>query len=143
MKREDQDVIRLEVWLYGPLSRYAGNAVQSSHARLDLELPDGATMRDLLAHLNFPVADKGITFVNGRLTDVPGLAADLDFQFSDGDRVGFFHDRSMWPFQYRFGADMSTELRKAMLESEGGALRHAPGPSTSGSDRRAPPSERR
>jgi hypothetical protein len=32
----------------------------------------------------------------------------------------------MWPFQYRFGADLSPELKQAMLEHEGGALRHAP-----------------
>lgn len=35
---------------------------------------------------------------------MPGLAADLDLELADGDRVGIFHTKSMWPVQYRFGA---------------------------------------
>jgi hypothetical protein len=72
-----------------------------------------------------PVGDKGLTFVNGRLTDMPGLAADLGTELVDGDRVAFFHERSMWPFQYRFGASISPELNEAMLQEEGGAVRHS------------------
>lgn len=83
-------------------------------------------MRDLLTVLGLPLSEKGITFVNGQLTDMPGLAVDLDRRLEDGDRVALFHDRSMWPFQYRLGASVSPELGQAMLSSEGGALRHSP-----------------
>ena len=142
-------MVHVEVWLYGPLSQYGGSNAGESYACLNLELPDGTTMRDLLTRLGMPVEEKGITFVNGQLTDMPGLAADLDLQFSDRDRVGFFHERSMWPFQYRFGADTRKELQRAMSKSEGGALRHSTGPSAPGSasplgsDRGDPGAERR
>lgn len=116
-------MIRLEVWLYGPLSRYAGEKSQGSHAQLHLEMPEGTRMRDLLERLGMPVEEKGITFVNAQLTDLPGLAADLERELQDGDRIGLFHERSMWPFQYRFGASSSPELLGAMQRR--GFLHHA------------------
>lgn len=122
-------MIELDVWLYGPLSRYAGDACVSggkgkAHAQVRLVVPEGTTMRDLLARLGMPVEEKGITFVNGQLTDMPGIGADLERELHAGDRIAFFHDRSMWPFQYRFGASVSTSLNEAMLRQEGGAIRH-------------------
>jgi hypothetical protein len=119
--------MHVEVWLYGPLSRFAGDQARPGYGCLNLDLVEGASMRELLSEIGFPLAEKGITFVNGELTDMPGLAADLDRPMREGDRVAFFHDRSMWPFQYRFGASMSPELHRAMLDGEGGALRHFPG----------------
>lgn len=71
-------------------------------------------MRDLMERLGIPLEQKGITFVNGDLTDMPGLNADLERELRDGDRVGLFHEKSMWPFQYRNGAGTSPELMQAM-----------------------------
>jgi len=115
--------MQVEVWLYGPLARYGGKARRSGYACLHLELPAGARMKELLERLGIPEEEKGITFVNGQLTDLPGLGADLERELADGDRVGLFHTRSMWPFQYRFGAAMSPELQEA-LERRGG-LHHS------------------
>ena len=94
------------------------------HARLDMELPAGALVRDLLAQLGLPLKEKGITFVNGILTDMPGLQADLDRPLSDGDRVGLLSRVSMWPCQYRSGAKTSPELEAAVRE-RGASLQHA------------------
>ena len=115
--------MQLEVWLYGSLARYGGEASQRSHAELHLEMPEGTKMRDLLAHLSIPLEEKGITFVNGQLTDMPGLAADVDLALADGDRIGIFHTRSMWPFQYRFGAAANPLLQERLKER--GALHHS------------------
>ncbi len=115
-------VIKIEVWLYGPLAKYAGDRSQGSYAQLNLEMPDGAKMRDLLEHLSLPLEEKGITFINAQLTDLPGLGADLDHELYDGDRVGVFHKVSMWPFQYRLGASTSPKLMEAMRRR--GLLRH-------------------
>jgi len=115
-------MITVEVWLYGPLSQYAGELSQGSYAQLDLKMPQGAKMRDLLKRLGIPLEEKGITFVNAQLTDLPGMGADLDHELHDGDRVGLFHKVSMWPFQYRFGANTSPELMEAMRRR--GFLRH-------------------
>jgi len=119
-------MLQLDVWLYGPLARFAGEKSRGSHAHLQLELPDGSRMRDLLQQLVIPAEEKGITFINAQLTDMPGLRADLDFQFKEGDRVGLFHTKSMWPFQYRHGASLSPQLQEAMRQREGGALHHSP-----------------
>ncbi len=122
----EESTIRLEVWLYGPLARYAGEKSQGSHAQLSMEVPEGTTMRDLLARLGLPADEKGITFINGQLTDMPGLGADLDWRFKQADRVGIFHRQSMWPFQYRFGASVSPGLTEASRERGAGAIYHSP-----------------
>ncbi len=79
----------------------------------------------MLDRLGMPLEEKGITFVNGQLTDMPGLAADLDWEFREGDRVGLLHKQSMWPFQYRHGANLTPQLQEAMKQKEGGALHHS------------------
>ncbi len=96
-------MITLEVWLYGPLARYGGAADRGSFALLEPRLPDGSRMRDLLGFLSLPSEERGITFVNGALTAMPGVQPDLDQTLKDGDRLGIFHLKSMWPFQYRDG----------------------------------------
>lgn len=88
-------------------------------------MPGGSTMRDLLKTLGLALEEKGITFVNGQLTDLPDLAADLERELKDGDRIGFFDRKSMWPFQYRFGANVSGDLEQAMLRQTGGIIRHS------------------
>jgi len=119
------ETIHVEVWLYGPIARYAGEQSQSSHAELHLQLPAGSTMQDLLDRLGLPEEEKGITFVNGCLAALPGLDADRDLVLRDGDRVGISHRRSMWPFQYRFGASVTPQLREAFREQKDRGIRHA------------------
>ena len=117
--------IRLEVWLYGPLAEYAGEEKQEGYARLEVEMPAGSTLEDLLHRLKVPGEERGITFVNGALAALPGLDVDLSLPLGDGDRVGIFHRRSMWPFQYRFGAPMTPQLREAFREREDRGIHHA------------------
>lgn len=116
--------MRIDVWLYGPLAKYAGEQGAPGHGHLVVELPDGSTMRDLMARIGLPLDEKAMTFVNGNLTDTPGLFADLQRVLVDGDRVAFFHRKSMWPFQYRFGAAIGAELKDAMRGLEGGGIYH-------------------
>ena len=113
-------MIRIELWLYGPLSKYGGAADQGSHAQLDLELAPGTTVAGMLGQLGIPLEEKGITFINRKLSGMPGLSADLERELADGDRVASFHTKSMWPFQYRHGAVMTDELRSAMEERDQG-----------------------
>jgi sulfur carrier protein ThiS len=117
--------IHIEVWLYGPLARYAGEQSQGSYAELHLELPTGSTMCDLLDHLGLPPEEKGITFVNGNLAALPGIDTGRDLVLHDGDRVGISHRRSMWPFQYRFGAHLTSDLRETFREQQDRGVHHA------------------
>jgi len=115
-------VMKVEVWLYGELSRYGENP-QKGFASLNLELKEGITIAELLQTLKMPTEERGITFVNGNLSALPGLQPDLDQVLLDGDRISFFDHRSMWPFQYRHGAAMSEGL-KGVLETDPEALMH-------------------
>ena len=108
------DTITVDLWLYGPLARYGGEAARRAHANLKLELPAGSRMRDLLAHLSLPTEERGITFINGDLSAMPNLQPDLDHVLADGDRVALFHLKSMWPSQYRHGAGVTPEMSRAM-----------------------------
>lgn len=117
--------IHIDVWLYGELARFGGAAPGSAFANPQVTLPEGSHLRDLLAMLGMRSEERGITFINGDLSAMPGLQPDLDHPLKDGDRVAFFHLRSMWPFQYRHGVAMAPEMQRAMLSSEDGGLRHA------------------
>ena len=115
----------IEVWLYGPIARYAGQADQGSHAHLNLEMDEGSTVGDLVRHLESPAEERGITFVNGNLAALPGLQADLNVVLHDGDRVGISHRKSMFPFQYRFGAQLTPELQGSFRERGDRGVHHA------------------
>lgn len=112
------ETMQIEVWLYGPLARYGGEAAKKSYASLHLELPVGSQIRDLLKQLGLPTEERGITFINGDLSAMPGLQPDLDHPLEDGDRVAFFHLKSMWPAQYRDGAALAPGLARATAEKK-------------------------
>jgi hypothetical protein len=111
-------MITVDVWLYGPLARYGGDAAKKSHANLSVELPAKSRMRDLLKCLDLPTEERGITFINGDLCAMPGLQPDLDHTLEDGDRVAFFHLKSMWPAQYRDGVAMAPGMARVMAEEK-------------------------
>jgi hypothetical protein len=117
--------IHLDVWLYGPVAQYAGEASQGSYAQLDVEMPEGCTLGDLVTHLEIPAEERGITFVNGSLAALPGLDVDLSTVLHNGDRVGISHNKSMWPFQYRFGAQLTPELKESFRQREDRGIHHA------------------
>jgi hypothetical protein len=117
--------IEVEVWLYGPVAKYAGDQCQGSYAQLHPELPVGSTMQDLLDYLGLPIEEKGITFINGSLAALPGLDTDRERVLEDGDRIGISHRNSMWPFQYRFGASHTEEVEENFRQRKDGGMHHA------------------
>ena len=116
--------ITLDVWLYGSLARCGGSANQGSFANPQVALPPDGTIADLLAALSLPTEERGITFVNGQLSAMPGLQPDLGHVLQDGDRVALFDLKSMWPFHYRHGVVMTTELAHAASASDSGGMHH-------------------
>jgi hypothetical protein len=107
------------------MARYAGDQNKGSYAQLHMELPVGSTMCDLLERLELPPSARGITFVNGDLASLPGLDTDLCLELQDGDRVGISHPKSMWPYQYRFGAAVTPEMQETFQDRKDGGMRHA------------------
>jgi len=112
-------MLHIEVWLYGPLARYGGGDDQV-FAQLDVEVAAGSTLQELLDQIELPTAGRGITFINGSLSAMPGMQPDLVYVLADGDRVSFFHLKSMWPFQYRHGVKTLDEFAQASQEREDG-----------------------
>ena len=110
----------IDVWLYGALSKYGGEQSEPSHAHLSVVLAEGNTMADLLSKIGVPTKERGITFISAQLSAMPGLQPDLGHVLVDGDRVGLFDLKSMWPFQYRHGAAMVKEMQQAVAERDGG-----------------------
>lgn len=117
--------IVLDVWLYGTLSRYGGRKKNTSFANLRIHLREGSTVADLLSRLKMATELRGITFINGRLSAMPGLQPDLNHILQDGDRVAFFDPKSMWPFQYRHGAALTDEMKEALTSQKDQGLHHA------------------
>ena len=116
--------IGVDLWLYGKLARYGNDAEQRSFANLHIQIPEKTTMGDLLARLGMPTEERGITFINGRLSAMPGLQPDLGHILHEGDRVAFFDLKSMWPFQYRHGAMVTDEMKLAMDAEKDHGLHH-------------------
>lgn len=114
--------MHIDVHLYGPLARYGGSD-RNIAANVSVELPACGTIRDLLAALAMPTEARGITFINGDLSAMPGLQPDLDHMLQDGDRIAFFHEKSMWPFQYRHDVAALDEFREALNSREDRGLR--------------------
>jgi len=46
--------IVVDAWLYGELARYGGTEDKGSYANVQVRLPEGSTVQDLLSHLNMP-----------------------------------------------------------------------------------------
>jgi hypothetical protein len=116
--------IHLDVWLYGNLAKYGGEANKGSFANPKVRLPEGSTMRDLLESLQMPTEERGITFINGDLSAMPNMQPDMDHLLKDNDRVAFFHLQSMWPFQYRHGIAMANEMTEALHASDDHGVHH-------------------
>ena len=106
--------MKIDVWLYGVLSLYAREKAEKGFASVQFELSEGTTVGELLQMLHMPTEERGITFINGNLSALPGLQPDLDQELKDGDRISFFDHRSMWPFQYRHGAAMASGLNNIL-----------------------------
>jgi hypothetical protein len=123
---EEQNVMMtIDVWLYGELAQFGGEGASPGFANLQRQLTEGSTLQDLLESIEMPTEKRGITFVNGNLSAMPGKQPDLGMKLQDGDRVGFFHLRAMWPYQYRQGAATLEALDGELRRDEDGGLRHA------------------
>lgn len=73
--------MKVTVRVYATLRRYLPEG--SAHNPIELELPDGATVGELLKRLGLPQDAVKVVFVNGR-------HAEFEHPLADGDQVGVF-----------------------------------------------------
>jgi molybdopterin converting factor small subunit len=74
--------VRVEVRLFATLTRYRADT--TSGEPFDIDLPDDATIADLLLALRVPSEEIHLTIVDGRITHAD------DHRLADSARVGFF-----------------------------------------------------
>ncbi len=73
--------MQVTVKLYAMLNRFRHNERAGTPFKVDL--PENATLLDLIHQLNIPPEQTRITFVNGIIQEV-------DYKLKDGDEVGIF-----------------------------------------------------
>ncbi len=82
--------MKIYVKLYATLTQYAPEAILGQYApragagsRLEMGLPEGSTLDDLITHLELPREQVKVIFVNAK-------ARDLDYRLHAGDEIGIF-----------------------------------------------------
>ena len=73
--------MHVTVKLYATLSRYGSG--EKAGAPFNVEIAEGATLRDLVAHLKIPTEETRILFVNG-------IIQEPDYRLKSNDDVGIF-----------------------------------------------------
>ena len=73
--------MRVRVKLYATLGRHLAGV--ESGTPLEVELPNGARVADLVNRLNLPREEVKVAFVNGR-------ARPMDWALEAGDEIGIF-----------------------------------------------------
>jgi sulfur carrier protein ThiS len=77
--------IRIKLRLYATLQKYL--PPESSQSETSLELPEAATITDVLNSLSVPINQAHIVFINGRHVLRPDISTR---QLQDGDILGVF-----------------------------------------------------
>ncbi len=109
----------IDLALYGDIAPLGGG---THVAQMKVELPGDCVVGDLLDKLGLADGDKGYVFINAVLADAPGLNACRLEPLHDGDHVGVFSSKHMWPYQYRDGVRMTERLQAEMRVH--GAMHH-------------------
>jgi molybdopterin converting factor small subunit len=73
--------MRVHVKLFATLRRYAPS--MAAGIPFEVDLPDGATITDLIHHLNLPAEEVKVAFINAR-------AQPEDWRLEPDDEVGIF-----------------------------------------------------
>jgi len=76
-----EGMMKIQVKLFATLCRYFNNAAPG--VPFEMELPEGATMADLVNQLKLPREEVKVFFVNGR-------ARPVEWPLEPGDEVGIF-----------------------------------------------------
>ncbi|MGQ9459104.1 MAG: MoaD/ThiS family protein [Anaerolineae bacterium] len=75
------NTLHVRVRAFATLSRYVPDLRPGTF--LDMDLPQGATILNLIQRLHLPVEEVKVAFVNGR-------SRPLDWPLQEGDEVGLF-----------------------------------------------------
>ncbi|MEW6400591.1 MAG: MoaD/ThiS family protein [Chloroflexota bacterium] len=117
--------IIVSVRLYGELSCYGKRLAHNGvYSTVNVNLPEGSLLKDLIEYLLMCTNERGFTFINEELSAMPNVQPDLDQALKDGDRVIFFPLQSTTLMQFHFGK-MTDALNKEMQIREDRSLLQA------------------
>ena len=110
--------ITVDVRLYGELSCY-GKTVQQAekYSTINVTLPVGSTMQDLIDILLMCTKERGFTFINEKVSASPNVQPDLDYQLQDGDRILFFPLKVL-PTRFDFDMKMTDKMTRTVRADE-------------------------
>ena len=114
--------ITVSVQLYGELSCY-GKTIQQgeNYSTINVQLPLGSTLEDLLEVLLMCTKERGFTFINEKMSATPNIQPDLDYQMQDHDRVLFFPFK-MLPTHLQFDMKMTDKMTRTVRTDENSNL---------------------
>ena len=114
--------IMVNVRLYGELSCY-GKTIQQgeNYSTINVQLPLGSTLEDLLEVLLMCTKERGFTFINEKMSATPNIQPDLNYQMQDDDRVLFFPFK-MLPTHLQFDMKMTDKMTRTVRTDENSNL---------------------
>ena len=112
------DSVTVHVRLYGELSCYGSAAHHTGNAsNIDVTLSTGSTLQALIDGLLMCAKERGFTFINEKMSAMPDVQPDLDYELQDGDQILFFPSR-MLPTQLHFDVRMTDKMTRTVRADE-------------------------
>jgi hypothetical protein len=110
--------ITVTVRLYGALSCY-GKAIPhgENYSIVNVQLPVGSRLQDLLDVLLMCTKERGFTFINEKMSAMPDVQPDLDYQLQENDQVLFF-PLKMLPTRFQFDMKMTDKMTRTVRADE-------------------------
>ena len=108
--------ITVSVTLFGELVCYGNRTKTGSCATLDVKLPEGSALKDLLDYLLMCTHERGITYINGLVSAMPALQPDLDYTLQKNDHITLLPAQKIWQFQQRSSSSMTAKMSAALQQ---------------------------
>lgn len=110
--------VTVSVRLYGELSCY-GRSIDHArnYATIQVSLPRGSKLKDLMEYLLMCTNERGFTFINGKMSAMPNTQPDLGHELQNGDQVLFFPLR-MLPTGLDFEMKMTDRMTRTLRADE-------------------------
>jgi hypothetical protein len=112
------DAMIVHVRLYGELSCYGNSKLHTdNYSDRNVKLSSGSTLKDLLDDLLMCTNERGFTFINEKMSAMPGVQTDLETILQNGDQILFF-PLKMLPTQLHFDFRMTDKMTRTVGADE-------------------------
>ena len=110
--------IVVDVRLYGELSCYGNSNHHTGNcARINVQLPLGSTLKNLMGYLLMCTNERGFTFINEKISAMPNVQPDLDYQLQNNDQI-LFYPLKIFPTDLQFDMKMTDKIARTIITNE-------------------------